>query len=88
MKELYYLYTGDTGYSDRRRGPHDRLTNTKNIWGDCSNIFGNCTYIKGYVTSVTGDISGLTGDVTHYEFHATGLFGEVTSWDIEEVEIN
>ncbi|MEK6832713.1 MAG: hypothetical protein AABY32_01585 [Nanoarchaeota archaeon] len=58
--KLYYVKDNIIIY-----GPHDKLINTDNIYGDCSFIFGDAKNIYGTVTNLIGDVTGSSGDVTY-----------------------
>ena len=90
MKELYYYENGG-----RIKGHHEKLFNTKNIWGDCTNLRGNAGNLTGDVTFVRGDVTGLRGKASsvHLYMDSDIYFGDLSITDrnfgltVVEVEI-
>jgi hypothetical protein len=65
MKELYHL----PDLLSRVSGPHEDITNTENITGNCTRIVGDARNLTGDVTCITGDVTGLTGDASNASLH-------------------
>ena len=84
MKELYHFsYAAAT---KRVAGPHSDITNTENIWGDCTRILGSARNLTGNVSGLNGTVTGINGDATGsrlYMFRYT-YFGDITNLSNED----
>jgi hypothetical protein len=76
MKILYHYTSG----IHNKLGPHKNITNTYNIWGNCTGITGSAHNLIGDVSGLIGSVTGLSGDATDVAvyFRNSIFVGEVT----------
>jgi len=73
-KNVLYHYRG----SKKVLGPHARVYNCDNIWGNCSGIIGDCRELSGNVTNLWGPVGNLMGDVGGLAGNCELFMGECT----------
>jgi hypothetical protein len=79
MKELYHF--GYATATKRVAGPHSDITNTENIWGDCTRMLGSARNLTGNISGLNGTVTGLNGDATGSRLYMFTYiyFGDITN---------
>jgi hypothetical protein len=86
MKILYHIREDDC--MCHTAGPHENITNTDSIWGNCTGITGSAHNITGDVSGLRGYVTGLSGIADFVLIWVPGLYiGDIATQPATEVEV-